>query len=273
VKKLLIDAGNSAIKWALLDSSLESGQLFNERLSKIQSCVYGSSTPFDKFKDVFEQQRRKIEIDAVVMVSVLGDGYIAAAKKLSQESKLKFTNAKPSLQLAGVTSAYSEPHKLGADRLVAMIGAHHLETNQASIVVDSGTATTIDAVDAQGQHLGGLILPGIDLCSQSLLEETEMLALFNQSKSRYEPNIFSTNTKQAIASGSIFGLSGAVKNICLIMEKEIRQKNNSSIVIKKLICGGAASKLLPYLSKEFKHHDDLLMQGLKIISEQDKKPN
>jgi hypothetical protein len=56
------------------------------------------------------------------------------------------------------------------------------------------------------------------------------------------------------------------------MEKEI-QKNNGNIVIKKLICGGSASKLLPYFPKEFKHHEDLLMQGLKIISKQAQKSN
>lgn len=268
MKKLLIDAGNSGIKWALLDTLLDSGQLSN-----MQSCLYGNNTPFDKFKDIFEQQQEKSKIDEIIMVSVLGDNFIAATKKLSQDAQLKFINTKPSIQLAGVTSAYSEPHKLGTDRLVAMIAAYHLEKSQASIVIDSGTATTIDAVDAQGQHLGGLILPGLDLCSQSLLEKTEMLTSFNESKHEHEPNIFSTNTKQAIASGSLFGLVGAIESICLKIEKEIQQKNNSSMVIKKLICGGSASKLLPYLSKEFKYHEDLLMQGLKIISEQDKKPN
>jgi len=267
VNKLLIDAGNSSMKWALLDTSLNSG-----KLSKMHSCVYKNCTPLDTFKDLFEQQLKKSEIDEVVMVSVLGEDFIAAAKKHSQDAKLKFINAKSSVQLAGVTSAYSEPRKLGADRLVAMIAAYHLETSQVSIVVDAGTATTIDAVDAQGQHLGGLILPGLDLCSQSLLEKTEMLATFNESKRKDEPNIFSTNTKQAIASGSLFGLVGAIKNICLVMEKEIR-KNNSTMVIKKIICGGSASKLLPYLPKEFKHHDNLLMQGLKVISEQDRKPD
>lgn len=264
MKKLLVDAGNSGIKWAFLD---------NGQLSKMQSNLYENSTPFDKFKDIFEQQLIENDIDKVVMVSVLGDNYISAVKKLSQDAKLIFINAKPLEKLAGVTSAYSEPHKLGPDRLVAMIAAYHLETTHASIVIDSGTATTIDAVDAQGQHLGGLILPGLDLCSQSLLEKTEMLASFNKSKHKYEPSIFSTNTKQAIASGSLFGLVGAIENICLMMEKEIRQKQNSNIVIKKLICGGSASKLLPYLSKEFIHHEDLIMQGLKNISEQDKKPN
>ncbi len=264
MKKLLIDAGNSCIKWALLDTLLDKDQL-----PKMQSDMYGNSTPFDKFKGVFEQQQRS-GIDEIIIVSVLGDNYIAAAKKNSQDAKLKFINVKSSAQLAGITSAYNEPHKLGADRLVAMIAAYHLENSQASIVVDSGTATTIDAVNAQGQHLGGVILPGLDLCSQSLLEKTKMLASFNESKHKYEPTIFSTDTKQAIANGSLFGLVGAIKNICLIMEKEIQQ-NNDRIVIKKLICGGSASKLLPYLSKEFKHHDDLLMQGLKIISEQNKK--
>ena len=266
MKKLLIDAGNSSIKWALLNTLLDTNSL-----SKMNSRPYENNTPFDTFKLVLEQQRKKYEIDEVIIVSVLGDSYITAAKKASQNAKLEFVNAKPLKELAGVTNAYNEPHKLGTDRLVAMIAAYHLEKTQASIVVDSGTATTIDAVDAQGQHLGGLILPGLDLCSQSLLDKTELLAEFNEGKHDFEPNIFSTDTKQAIASGSLFGLVGAINDICLKMENEIQQRSSGNIIVKKLICGGSASKLLPYLSKEFKHHEDLLMQGLKIISKQNKK--
>lgn len=264
MKKLLIDAGNSGIKWALLDHG---------QLSSMQSCLYGSYSPFEKFNDVFKQQQKLSNFDEVIMVSVLGDDYKATVKKLLQAAKHKFFIINSSSELAGVTSAYNEPHKLGTDRLVAMIASYHLEASQASIVIDSGTATTIDAIDAHGQHLGGLILPGIDLCSQSLLEKTEMLSSFSENKHKYEPNIFSTNTKQAITSGSLFGLIGAIKHICLIMEKEIQQKNISNIVIKKIICGGSASKLLPYLPQEFKYHENLLMQGLKVISEQNEKPN
>jgi type III pantothenate kinase len=147
-----------------------------------------------------------------------------------------------------------------------MVAAHNLSNNQACIVVDSGTATTIDAVDAQGQHLGGVILSGLDLCSQSLLNNTELLASHSKSKDIVEPKLFSNNTKQAIASGSLFGLAGAIDTICLNMEKEIQNKSMSSKDINKIICGGSAKTLLPHLNVNFLLEEDLVMQGLRIIS-------
>ncbi len=268
MKKLLIDAGNSGIKWLLLD---------NEQLSKMQSCLYENDSAIEQFKTVLKEQLKQSKIDEVIMVSVLGDHYIEVAKNYSLQTNLRFTNIEPRAELAGVTNAYTEYHKLGADRLVAMVAAYHLEPNQASIIVDSGTATTIDAVDAQGQHLGGLILPGLDLCSQSLLEGTEQLASFNENKHKFEPNVFSIDTKQAIASGSLLGLAGAIDNICIKMEEAIQQKaqqhSKDKVIIKKLICGGGAVKLLAHLSTEFTHQEDLVMQGLRIITEQDKKLN
>ncbi len=266
MKKLLIDAGNTSIKWCILDSG---------RLSNMQSCLYEKNPPINTFSDVLNEHLKTPEINEIVMTSVLGNKYIEDAQKHVHHAKLKFINIEASKHLAGVINAYKECHKLGVDRLVAMVGAYHLDSNRVSIVVDSGTATTIDAVDDQGQHLGGLILPGLDLCSQSLLEGTEQLATHHQSVHQYEPDIFSTDTKQAIASGSLFGLAGAIDNICVKMEKEIQlrrhQNSKGEITVRKLICGGSAITLLPYLSIEFTHHEDLVMQGLKVISEAEKK--
>ena len=262
-KKLLIDAGNSSLKWALLEVHPPT---FKGCLSsKMHSVLYAEKSPRDVFKDVLAMQQIS-DIDTVVMVSVLGDDFSYSSKELCTQYSLELALVKSTAQLAGITVAYNQPHKLGADRLVAMIAARHLANNHACIVVDAGTATTIDAVDAQGQHLGGLILSGLDLCSQSLLKNTELLASRNDSKQSFEPKLFSSDTKQAIASGSLFGLAGAIDTICLSMEKEIQNKLMDSIAIKKFICGGSAKELTPYLKTEFIFMEDLVMQGLKIIS-------
>jgi type III pantothenate kinase len=264
VKKLLIDAGNTSIKWSLLD---------NGELSNMQRRAYSDISPIRVLEELLETQCKTSGVDTIIMVSVLGDKHLQVVKELASRLSLNFIHAKPAIQLAGVINAYKEHHKLGADRLVAMIAAHHLNKGQASIIVDSGTATTIDAVDAQGQHLGGVILSGLDLCSSSLLENTKMLATFNEGKNEIEENVFSTDTKQAIASGSLFGLAGAIESICTKMEGKIKQKLKEEVIINKFICGGSATKLQPYLSAEFQHNEDLIMQGLKVISDIDTASN
>ena len=265
MKKLLVDAGNSSIKWSLLDG---------EQLSKMQSYQYGKRSSIETYFGLVEEQLKTSKIDEVIMVSVLGDSYIETVKKYTHQVSLKFFNVESSANIAGVKNAYAEPHKLGTDRLVAMVAAYHLDQNKVSIVIDSGTATTIDAVDSKGQHLGGLILPGIDLCGQSLLEKTEQLALFNENDYLHKPNIFSSNTKQAIASGSLYGLAGAIENICVKMEEEIKRRVSPNTkgehIIRVLICGGSAEKLLPHLPEKVIHCNNLIMQGLKFISESEK---
>ena len=268
-KTLLIDAGNSSLKWALLEAHPPTFTAC--LLSEMHSVVYAEKSPANVFKDVLLMQQTS-EIDAVVMVSVLGDDFSHFSKVHCAKYALELTLVKSEPQLAGITVAYDDPDKLGTDRLVAMIAAHHLANNQACIVVDAGTATTIDAVDAQGQHLGGLILSGLDLCSQSLLKNTELLAsrsshtLGKNSKQSFEPKLFSSDTKQAIVSGSLFGLTGAIDTICLNMEKEIQNKSMDSRTIKKFICGGSANEMRSYLKTDFIFVEDLVMQGLKIIS-------
>lgn len=263
MKKLLVDAGNSGIKWSLLDGG---------QLSKMQSCQYKKHSSIDAYFGILEEQLKTSKVDGVVMVSVLGDDFIEVTKKYTHQANLKFINVESITKLVSVKNAYTEPHKLGADRLVAMVAAYHSDQNKASIVIDSGTATTIDAVDSKGQHLGGLILPGLDLCSQSLLEKTEQLASFNENYQSSEPNIFSTNTKQAIASGSLYGLAGAIENICVKIEEEIQLRVSpnakNKTIVRMLICGGSAEKLLPYLPAKVIHCDNLVMHGLKIISEE-----
>ncbi len=261
---LLVDAGNSSIKWAFLQ---------NHSLSVQQREFYRRQEPVQVFENLI--RKNQDSCDAVVMVSVLGDKFKQAASHLAKKYSLKFLQVKSQKFLAGITNAYTEPHKLGADRLLAMIAAYHLNNKRqtdrkACIIIDSGTATTIDAVDPQGNHLGGLILPGVDLCSRSLLQNTQQLQAWAEPENQMkrQASVFSSNTADAIANASIYGLAGAIEHICLKMEKQIKASDNFAVnSINKFICGGAAEFLLPYLDGEYQLEKNLLMQGLQIISE------
>jgi len=261
MKTLLMDVGNSYLKWSTLESGV---------LSKQQSVAHKKST-LDSFNEVLESHGT--DCNEMIMVSVLGDIFIQAAEKITQSKNINFNNIHSQEELAGIKNAYLEPFKLGADRFVAMIGAYKLSNPNdaqlsACIVIDSGTATTIDAVTECGQHLGGVIMPGLDLCSGSLLDNTELLPLWNNESTEFTADFFSKETSQAIGSGCLLGLAGGIDSICNKMESELKKKMASKQVgLKKIICGGAARKVLPYMQTGYHLQENLLMLGLKEIKE------
>ena len=262
MKTLLVDAGNSYLKWATLDG---------DALSSQQSIPYEKEAPIDRLRELIGHNREGC--DALIMVSVLGDDFCEKSQKIADAKGLKLVIVKSQSQLVGIKSAYKEPRKLGSDRLVAMVAAHQLTIMnsgkpQAFIVIDTGTATTIDAVDESGQHLGGVIMPGLSLCSESLLDNTEQLSLWNNEDTKFIPDCFSKETSSAIASGCLLGLAGGIDSICDKMEKEINKNSGANIVqVKKIICGGAASALLPHMQSTVLWQENLIMLGLKAIKE------
>ena len=256
---LLVDAGNTCIKCAYLDNGVISKQRYYYYDNK--------NTPLDLFKKVLSEELKGCS--KVFMVSVLGEAFYQEALLVAQSFSVLFATIRSQRQLAGVRSSYSEPEKLGADRLVAMIAAYYLVNSnkldkKACIIVDSGTATTIDAIDEEGRHLGGLILPGLDLCQSSLLKSTQQLSQWNQASADIVPTLFAKDTTTAINSASIFGLSGAIDSICNKMEKEI-SKLSKEIRIEKIICGGNSEQLQPYLESKYLYKDGLMMMGLEVI--------
>jgi type III pantothenate kinase len=262
MKTLLIDAGNSHLKWATLAG---------KNLSKQQNRSYKEKPPAKLFEAVVESNHA--EIDSILMVSVLGKKFLNEVHKIAVKHKVKITNIESISQLAGIKNGYNKPHKLGADRLVAMVAAFKIsntntEQTQACIIIDSGTATTIDAVDANGQHLGGVIMPGLNLCAESLLENTELISLWNNDKDEFVANFFSRDTSQAIANGCVLGLAGGIDSICNKMESTlIKQAKEKGITINKIICGGSSRKILPHLQNDYNYNENLLMIGLQIIKE------
>ncbi len=231
MKTLLIDAGNSHLKWAILNDN----QVNDENvLSEQKSMSHQYELPIEVFEKIVTANK---DCNSVIMVSVLGGTFSRAAKKIALEQQMKFVEVTAEKELGNIINGYKDPTKLGADRFVGIISAFHLHNTSttdkhACIVIDSGTATTIDAVDKNGKHLGGVILPGLHLCSDSLLENTELLGLWGNETHEFVPECFSTETTQAIASGCLLGHAGAIEHICNMMEQNLIKQSGEDGVEK-----------------------------------------
>ena len=116
--------------------------------------------------------------------------------------------------------------------------AHHAFPTDPVIVIDVGTAVTIDAIDNKGQHLGGLIMPGLQLWSDTLIRNTQL----QHTPVNQHADVFATSTRKGIDNGSLIGLAGAILHVCQSMEQKLKQP------VKRILCGGDSYKLNDYFN-------------------------
>ncbi len=162
----------------------------------------------------------------------------------------------PSAAEAGLVNGYDHPHRLGADRWVALAGARQRAQSaggpaRAALVVMVGTAVTVDALDASGRFLGGLILPGFGLMLRALEMGTAGLRVPTG-----EVVDFPTNTSDALMSGGTNAIAGAIER----QYRRLRKIAGHEPML--LISGGAAVKLGPTLDLAFETVDTLIFEGL-----------
>ncbi|WP_437185987.1 type III pantothenate kinase [Planctomicrobium sp. SH668] len=156
------------------------------------------------------------------------------------------------------------PQKVGIDRLLNCVAANLLRNkNQPALIVDSGTAITVDVVDAGGIFRGGAILPGILLGAKSLHEETTTLPHVDVWELlKNEPAVVGRNTEAAIASGLYWGHLGAVKEMLARSAEWLESVDEKPMI---LLTGGASGILAPYLDYT-RVEWDLALQGLAIVA-------
>ena len=163
---------------------------------------------------------------------------------------LQFIEAKH--EQCGVRNGYELPNQLGSDRWAALIAAwHHVKS--ACLVVNSGTATTIDALSDRGEFIGGLILPGMELMQRSMTAGTALPELAEGGYAH-----FPRNTADAIYSGAIQASCGAIQH----------QHELLDAAVPVLLGGGAAHLLMPHLALRVEMMDNLVLQGLLIIAKE-----
>jgi type III pantothenate kinase len=185
-----LDSGNTRIKWGLHDGRqwLAQGAVCHAEVGELAALPLAWPIP-----------------EKIMLANVAGN---AAAEQIRQHLaawSARFMEVRSCAEQGGVRNLYQQPERLGVDRWCALIGAR-ARTPCACLVVMAGTATTIDTLDADGQFLGGLILPGSDLMRRALSRDTAGLPLAEGHHAAY-PRC----TDDAIVSGAIEAQVGAIE--------------------------------------------------------------
>jgi len=235
---LLLDAGNTRLKWGLRDESGWRGQ---------GAVATGEPDGLTAVLAAAGPIRR------VLGANVAGAGVAARLAEILGEWGLVPAWIEPSVSAFGVHNRYLDPARLGADRWAALLGARALGAGPC-LVICAGTATTIDRLTADGDFLGGVILPGFDLMRRALAGNTAQLPF-----SAGEISITPRNTADAIASGCLFAQLGAIERLYAPLAAEPGAHC--------LLTGGAAALLMTHLSVPCRQVDTLIFEGLRCFAE------
>ena len=269
---LLIDIGNSRIKWASINSNNNAQIIIKNRSN--QTAINHQGHALTILENIIQTL---VPIQKILMVHVLGGVFDTEVKRLMTQYSIPLRLIHSQPRAYGISTHYAQANKLGADRFVAMLAAYQSQKNKACIVIDCGTAITIDTVNRLGEHLGGVILPGLSLCKESLNKKAKNLQKTGESNQvdssikLDKTTLFSTDTQYGIQSGCYYGLVGAIKDICQKMEKTLIKSDIHSTKINKIICGGDAKVFYPLLS-DYQLKADLVMDGLAYIAAETVKP-
>jgi len=152
---------------------------------------------------------------------------------------------------ARLPTVYAEPGRLGVDRWLAVLAA--TPAAGAAIVVDAGTAFTVDALSAEGRHLGGYILPGLSLQRDALAARTARVSFPDPDWSEIS---WGDSTSRCVCQGSLQAL------VALVQAATARLQAESGVVPRVLLTGGDARHVLPHLRAE--HHPLLVLEGLAV---------
>ncbi len=249
---LLVDAGNTFIKWALTHAErpFAPGSVVWKEFGAVRHHDLSS------LKNTWQDLHRKSPFERVIISNVAGQNlgntlfeFLTSLEPRPQ--KIDWFYSAPSL--AGVQNTYLDYRKLGSDRFASMVGARGLFPEQALIVVTAGTATTIDALTPDGTFMGGMILPGLKLMAESLAQNTAQLPEVSQNNAGI--SCFANETGNAIISGCINAQAGAI-------ERAVTDHGKHFDNIQCLLSGGAARYIAPNLSIPYRIVDNLVLIGL-----------
>ncbi|WP_372779253.1 type III pantothenate kinase [Litorivivens sp.] len=234
---LEFDLGNTAAKWRLLR---ESSVVASGRVNELAALDIPMDEPVAKVRvaSVAGEERER-------ELTRWCTEHLGVSPKFARSSSL----------CAGVSNAYEEPERLGVDRWLAVLAAFHRHP-EGALVVDAGTALTIDLVDARGEHLGGYILPGLNLMQQSLRQDTARIRYTEAHAPDLEPG---KSTAEAVANGA--ALAAAASVAAARVQARERLGGNCAA----LLTGGDAPLLMRLLGEkagDFAYSPDLVLDGL-----------
>lgn len=233
---LLVDAGNTRIKWALTSGAAALGEWLladaapHAELAAMAAAWRTAGVTRALVSNVAGQEARE-RIAAALPAGIAVEWFAST------------------LERAGLRNGYRNPGQLGCDRFAAAIGARALAPDQDVVVATCGTATTVDAIGADGRFVGGMILPGLALMAASLAKNTAQLPQVGPGMA--PPPVFGDNTRDAIVSGCLSAQAGAIERACAA--------HGATACI---VSGGAAPYIAPTLKLPHRVVDNIVLVGL-----------
>lgn len=241
---LLLDAGNSRLKWAVLrNGQFEHGGVLEHAdtaLKELATAAWGEIDP----------------PEAVWVANVAGESLRRTLNAwVKRRWKLTPTYPQATADAFGIRNAYAEPAGLGIDRWLALLAAR--EHNKGPLcVIDCGTALTIDVLSRDDRHLGGLIIPGVQLMRDALANRAEGIRERIAAASHQQVSLLGSDTGSAVAGGSVYAAVAVVDRIHADLRAELGKQ------LRCILTGGDAPTLLPLLSFRAIHEGDLVLRGL-----------
>jgi len=241
---ILVDIGNTRIKWCRDEGGL---------LSSVQAVEHKKG-----FIETIEQTWLNQPTPGFLAISSVGNKNISSqiihlAKRLWVG--IKVFVAKSSASAFSVINAYRHPERLGIDRWVTLIALRHYYPGSYCIV-SCGTAITVDCLNEKGQHLGGIISPGLQLMRQSLFKETADLPHIDQ----HYPIALADSTESAIYTGTLFAAVGLIERLV----------SHFCHCEKIILTGGDAEIIAQHLNLAVILEEDFVLKGLSLYCEEEK---
>jgi len=248
VTTLLVDIGNSRIKWARFDGT---------HVSRGQAAAHAQWRRADYARRLFSPARGLAQVVVASVAGALVDRTLAAA---AREAGLAARFVSVPRLGGGIAVGYAEPWRLGVDRYVALVGAHALFRAVPACVVGVGTAMTIDLVDAAGRHRGGVIIPAPNLMVETLLTRTSGIRRRAQGGVVGGRGIFGRSTRDAIELGARYAAAALVDRA---VEEAAGMLGREPLV---LLTGGEAPAVRPLLRSSWVGVPDLVLRGLAVLA-------
>jgi len=238
---LLVDAGNTRVKWALALEAAAPGEWI----------AHGAVAHAELARLAPAWAAHAGQVRRALVANVAGPALAAELALLLPVAPTPFTAR---AELAGMRNRYREPERLGADRFAAALGARQLAPGKALVVATCGTATTVDAVSADGDFLGGMILPGLRMMQAALARGTAQLPLA-EAAGTDDAVTFADNTVDAIRAGCLAAQAGAIERACARLPADLC-----------IVSGGAGPHVAPLLSTPALLRDNIVLLGLHVAA-------
>jgi type III pantothenate kinase len=243
--KLLIDLGNTRLKWAFWNGT---------ELQFAGALAHAGEQSLD-FNSLWQQLHAA---DAAWVASVAAPALDAQLTQSLRAHGIHATQfVRSSAQACGVRSAYAQPERLGIDRFLSLI-ATHAHAAEPAVIASCGTALTLDALAADGTHLGGLIAPAPDLMREALLGHTARLGKVESTARIVER---AGNTGDAVESGCWLAAAALIERFVA------RSKEAFGSAPALVFSGGGAPRLAKLVALPSRIDAELVLRGLAMIAD------